>query len=73
MQSGTDNEAYGQAVYKLYGKYSIGCVQAALNFCPWCGKRINPPNPSDQRAGEAPVQPVVGRVQDNPDTTKKEK
>ena len=43
MQPGTDNEGYEKLIWIKEGRYSTGDGLPAMNFCPWCGTRLEKP------------------------------
>lgn len=41
LEPGTDNEGYMSAICphsEDENKFEIGCLDAPIKFCPWCGK-----------------------------------
>lgn len=38
FHSGSDNEGYGRLCSDFGGRrFFMGCVEAEIKFCPWCG------------------------------------
>ena len=49
LEDGIDNEGYMAAIIpndEDKNKFEIGCLDAPINFCPWCGKKAQCPSPS---------------------------
>jgi hypothetical protein len=47
----TDNEGYGPLFSVWDGKWSVGCSLPEPTFCPWCGRRIRPPQNASMKRG----------------------
>ena len=41
QQPCTDNEGFGRLIKRDGFGYSIGTELEQINYCPWCGKKIN--------------------------------
>jgi hypothetical protein len=45
---GTDNEMYGSLISFWSGEYHTGCDVPTIQFCPWCGKKPQPPTKGEE-------------------------